>query len=295
MSASDGAQRPVLSIVVAHPGPDGAGSACLEALRPQVGADVEVIVVAAAPIARPVPHWFEELVVPGGLAPELWAAGVVRAEGTIVGLLSTAVAPGAHWVARTLAVHATGAAAVGGPIEPGAGGTLVDWALWFCRYAPYLPPLVNPEAVEVPADNASYLRRVLVRYRELYERSFLEPFLHDAMRADGHAVRMTSERTVRTLGGARATAFCRQRFLHGRAHGARRSEGQRRGPILRAALTAPLVPAVMTARAVASVMAKRRYRARCLASLPLMVAFYCCWAAGELVGRLETVLVTTRR
>ncbi|MDQ3898203.1 MAG: glycosyltransferase [Actinomycetota bacterium] len=219
--------------------------------------------------------------------PELWAKGLQHATGDLVGLLASTAVPDPDWVARTLELHRHGEAAVGGAIEPGTGLRLVDWAVYFCRYTPYLLPIDEGSLVELPGDNASYRTDILARYRHLWERGFWEPAVHHAMRADGHHLRMSGERVVRHGPGTRAGAFCRQRFNHGRAHGERRWAGRGRAEVVRTVVTAPLVPPLLTMRAARAVFARRRLRARFVVASPFVLWFYCWWAAGELSGRLR--------
>ena len=164
-----------------------------------------------------------------------------------------------------------------------------DWAVYFCRYAPYMLP-IDGSATEAAADNGSYSRAVLARYADLYRETFLEPFVHRALRRDGYPVAVEPGRVVELVGGNRLAHFCGQRFRHGRQHGRGRSAGSSRAAVLAAAMTAPAVPLVMTARAARIVFGKRRLRRRFLLSMPLVALCYACWAAGELTGRLDAAV-----
>jgi hypothetical protein len=294
--AAERASAPRLSIIVAVREHEASARACLDALAPQLGPGVEVIVVSDSdtPGGPEVPAWARRCIRPGGLVPELWTAGLDAARGELVGLLVSTVVPDPDWVERTLELHAGGAAGVGGPIQPGTGLGAVDWAVYFTRYAAYELPLVEPEQLDVPGDNASYRAGVLGRYRDLYADGFWEPFVHQALRADGHELQVHPERITRFRSGARAGAFGKQRYAHGRHHGAMRSRGLGRPTILVASLTAPAVPLVMALRAARAVFGRRRHRLRFLAVAPLVWWFYCWWAAGELAGRLDVARRTAR-
>lgn len=289
---------PALSIVLASRTGEGSIASCLEALEDQLDDDVELILVEderSAETDLDVRRRTRRLLRPGGLVPELWSEGIRLASGDLVGLLAATVVPDPDWVALTLELHKGGAAAVGGGIEPGNDMRLVDWAVFFCRYAPYAAPVDPNPSLEIAGDNASYRRDVLHRYADLYETSFAEPFVHRAMRADGHVLRVDPSRVVRHTGGADARGFCRQRFLHGRDHGRHRSAGLARSRVLLGAATAPLVPLVMTARVASQVAAKRRFVGRFVAALPLVLWFYSWWAAGELIGRLGSAVARPPR
>lgn len=281
---------PRLSIVVGAHVAEAGGAACLAALADQRRPGVEVILVEDGPGGPAAPDWMVRVRRPGGLVPELWAEGLRHASGDLIALTAATVVPDGDWVDRILGADAGGPAAVGGPVEPGVGLGLVDWAVYFCRYAPYMLPIAEEEHLEVAADNASYRGEVLRRYRHLYEDGFWEPFVHHAMRRDGHLFRVGTDRVVRQAPGASAARFCRQRYLHGRANGCQRSIGLGRRHILQGILTTPLVPAVMTARAGRLVRAKGRLMSRFVASAPIVLLFYTAWATGEMAGRLSSLV-----
>ncbi len=258
-------------VIAARPG-DHDVEATLAALEPQLDDDTEVLVVADH-AAR--------------LVPELWAEGLAAARGESVLLTSGGLAPAEDWLSTAGRVAAsTAAAAVGGAIEPGPGLRWVDWALYFCRYAAYGTPVLDPTSLDPAADNALYRADVLARYRARWEDGFWEPFVHTAMRADGFSLIVDPALIVYVVRGHRPGAFARQRFRHGRIHGQRRAAGRSRTATLVGSVKAPAVPALMALRAGRHLWRKRRHRARFVATLPLVLWFFTCWAAGELVGEL---------
>lgn len=277
---------PVCSVVIGARWAEHDPSDCLRALEPQVTPDVEIIVVDDGPNVT-YPLWARRLVRCGALVPELWAAGLAACTGDRVGLLSGGVVPAPDWLGS--AMRAGDEAALGGTIEPGPGMGAVDWAVYFCRYAQYLPPIGCRTDLYPAADNAVYRRDPLVRYQHLWEKGFWEPFVHHAMVRDGHTVIVREELRVALAPGARASAFARQRYQHGLSHGMRRSADVATATIMRNVLTAPLVPLVMTARAGREVFTKGRHRGRFVVSAPLVAWFYAWWAAGEAAGRLRAV------
>jgi hypothetical protein len=278
-TAGDDARRPALTIVVAAASGEAGVHDTVAALAGQLDDDIEIVVEAR----------------PGALVPGLWAEGVRRARGELVGLLSGDAVPDPDWVQRTVELHRDGTAAAGGPIEPGPGLGATDWAVYFCRYAAYGLPLLATEHIEIPGDNASYRGDVLRAHAPAYAGGFWEPFVHRALREDGRSLRMATTRIVRFRAGTDAASFRRQRFAHGRHHGELRSVGLPRGRILLEATTAPLVPVLMTARAGRAVFRRRRHRLRFLAATPLLLWFYGWWAAGELTGRLRAAVRARRR
>lgn len=266
-----------------------ATGACLGALQTQVTPDDEVLVVDDGTGHGP-PAWARRVSAPGrSLVPEQWAAGLIEASRPVVALTSAAMVPGPGWLDRARRLASAPEAGRGGAIEPGVGLRHWDWALYFCRYAPYMLPLERTAGLEVAADNAAYRADVLEGYRTRWQDGFWEPFVHRAMRAEGHRLSIDPDMVVQLSPGTDPGAFARQRFRHGRSHGRHRSKGQHRVVVLVAGLTAPAVPPLLAARIARLVWTKRRYRARLVVALPAVVWFSAWWAAGELAGRIDAL------
>jgi hypothetical protein len=269
---------------------------CLDALAAAKTADCEIILASDVANVANDEHPAVDTVVlrAGGLVPHLWATALPHARGDVVALTSAALAPDVGWIAHLGALardRASGSApaAVGGAIEPGRFLGAVGWAAYFCRYANYMLPFPKSAEREVPGDNAAYDRRTLEGYVDLYRDGFWEPFVHRAMKADGHVLEVRPELVVRQVATISLVGFSRQRFLHGREHGRRRSEGRTSRSVLVGILGTPAVPVVMTGRVVSTVLAKRRHRLALVLSLPTLIWFHMCWASGELTGRLDHV------
>ena len=289
MSGVGGRRADSLSIVIGAAAGERSASACLDALADQLDADVEVIVATGEPWCDTGDRPARTVEVADGLVPDLWAEGIAHASGDIVALLASTADPAGDWVERTRAAHRRGLTVVGGPIEAGDGLSIVDWGVYFCRYSGYMMPLAADATLEVPGDNASYVREVLRRYQERYANGFWEPFVHAALHADGHRFGFEPGRVVRHAAGGSGRRFARQRLAHGRSHGRHRSRGVPAARVLVGVASTPLVPVVMTARVARTVMSKHRHRRRFAIALPFVFWFYCCWACGELLGRLDAL------
>jgi hypothetical protein len=261
-------------------------TSCLASIRSQLRPGVELIVVGDTE-----GDWTggdgSSLTRVGGLVPELWARGLEVARGSLVALTAGSVVPEPDWVVRLLSMRDRDAAVVGGAIEPSRALGPTDWAVYFCRYTPYMLPLSADTDLEVPGDNAVYRRDVLDEHRDLFADAFWEPFIHRVLRHQGHRLTLDSDLVVRQAPGMSLRGFLRQRFRHGLAHGRMRSAGLSRRRILTEALTVPLVPPLMVARAGRNVVRRRRHLARFILSLPMLTLFTTSWALGEFVGRLR--------
>jgi len=285
--------RPALSVVVAALEASRGVDAALGPLVAQaVPAGVEVLVVdGAGGAADLVRTRFPGVgVVPGrpsALVPELWAAGIRASRGEIVALTTTHCIPDEEWLARIGEAHRAGVAAVGGAIEHEGTAGIVGWAVYFCRYSAYMPPLREGPVAELAADNASYKRADLDRCAESWRQGFWEPAVHAALRQAGRPLWLAPSVLVRHRPAFRIGGFARQRFRHGRQFGGARAA--RLGPGRRALYVAlsPAIPCLLLARIARNVLVRRRHRTRLLLALPLVALFVGAWSCGELIGYLR--------
>lgn len=286
---SSSSAEPTVSVVIGSNAPPARLEACLTALEPQLDEGVEVIVessLACPTEMRERFPWARFNVAPERLVPEHWRDGIDAASGELVALTIAQMAPAPDWIAtirRLLAEHE----AVGGAIEPGEELRLVDWAEYFCRYAPDMLPFEARASVDLPGDNAAYRRALLEGVRETYREGFWEPVTHRRLAADGVVLRHDPALVVRQGRSAGFAAFVRQRRAHGRRYPAQRGVRFGRLRNLAGVAAAPLVTALMTMRVLRRVFARRRHRARALAALPLIVAYNAAWAAAEARGHLD--------
>lgn len=220
--------------------------------------------------------------------PELWGAALSRARGRIVAITTTACRPSPDWIDAVARAHAKPHAAIGGVIDLAAQATLVDRAIHFVRYAPYLPPVAEGPAAEIAADNGAYKLAALVPLLPgLAREGFWEVEVHRALRANGHTIWLDPNMRVYHAAAYSIAGFSRQRFVHGRrfarAARPRRSAGHRLLLVARA----PLVPALMLGRIVRTLARRRRLDRHSVLALPLSAWFLVCWAAGEATGHID--------
>jgi hypothetical protein len=281
---------PALTVVVGSNGAPGSVEGCLDALAPQA-AGVEVIVcepAASSPEVRERYPFARFLELPGALVPALWREGIDAASGEVVALTISPMRPARDWVERIRDRLAEGDV-VAGAIEPGEGLRAVDWAEYFCRYARDMLPFERRRNPEIPGDNCAYRRSLLERTRALYRDGFWEPEVNRELRRQGVELWHDPVLVVRQGRSAGFAAFCRQRFLHGRAYGAQRGARFGAGRNAAGVVLAFAVPGVLVLRTAREVAARRRLRARLAASLPILLAYDAAWAAGEALGHLDAL------
>jgi glycosyltransferase involved in cell wall biosynthesis len=287
---------PKLSVVVGSHNARDSVNECLGALRKQgLQHGVEVIVIDNSTdgtteiLRRDFPD--VELVEDSASSfiPQLWETGIRRATGDIVALTTAHCVPGEGWVEEILKAHGADHPAIGGAIENEESAGLVEWAIYFCRYSPYMLPFRETVVKEIPGDNASYQRWALDKCQDVRRNGFWEPLVHAKLREEGYQLLMSPSIVVRHKRSFGLLGFIEQRFHHGRRFGSDRAE--RCGMVQRLVyiVMSPGIPLVYLWRIGKQVAKKRRHVAKLVLSLPVLSLFLLSWSAGELLGYLKPV------
>ena len=224
---------------------------------------------------------------PGRLAPELWRDGLQATDTPLVALSTIRMRPASGWrLAMLEQLEATGAAVVGGPILPPDcyGHDHVSMAIYLLRYLNYLPPLIDPDRIEPPGDNAVYVRERLDGLEPLWEDGFWEVEVHRALRRRGESVAMARGAAVVHSGEGRFFRLLRQRYAHARQYGASRARGFGKADRLGRIVASPLVPAVLLSRIVATLSARGKSLRPWLPALPYLLPLLAAWSLGEARG-----------
>jgi hypothetical protein len=219
------------------------------------------------------------------LVPELWGLGFAQARGSIVAVTIAGCIPQPRWIDAIVRAHQSPDAGVGGAIEQHVPGAIVDWAVYFVRYAAYMQPMAAGPALQVPGDNGSYKRAALEDERAaIAARGFWEYEINTRLVARGRRLSLAPDMLVRHTHSFGIRGFCRQRWQHGRIFGRRKAAGMSGPTRLARTLMAPVSLALMVVRAATQVFSRRRHRLAFLRALPLVVVFHACWIAGETAG-----------
>ncbi len=282
-----------LSIVVAVTEGGTVLGACLAALEAQIsGIAAEVLVIdgtksGTAASWAPDCGCMRTLQLPAQPeVPVLWQAGIDASRGGIIALLVDSCIPRREWVRQILRTHQADCAVIGGAIDLAPRLGTVDSAIYFCRYSRYMPPFAATFLDDLPGNNCSYKRAALMGVQDEWADGFWETFVHRKMCARGDRLLCVPEILVHCVGSASGLSFLRVRFNHGRRFAARRAKDMSRKQRTLRALVFPLIPFVMLMRIAARVWEKRRYHARFLACVPLLLIFLTAWSAGEFLGYL---------
>jgi hypothetical protein len=292
MAENRGSLELSVVVAVADAGPNLAQ--CLAALQKQLSPSASEILVIDGSRTGSAPRWSPRspgvrILRPlaGTDVPGLWQAGIDASCGKIIALLVESCVPAPDWAERMLCAHQAEWPVVGGAIDLAPQAGLVDSAIYFCRYSRYLPPFSPQFLDDLPGNNCSYKRAALAGVREEMAEGFWETFVHRKMRSRGDRLYCDPGILVQYAGPASAASFLKARFNHGRYFAARRARELNRTQRILRGCAFPVVPLLMMGRIAARVWAKRRYRGRFLASLPLLAAFLAAWSAGESFGYLR--------
>lgn len=224
-------------------------------------------------------HWIS---VPGDTTvPQMRTCGILQSRGKIVALLEDdcLVSPG--WRQAVAKAHAWSHPAIGGAIAPGKYRRLLDWAVYFCEYARFMPPF-SGEKNALPGNHVSYKREFLTDLKE--GEGFYEVFLHNSWVKSG--IRLIADPTlvVTNINTWSLRHVTGMPFHHGRAFAAMRAAeftGWRKGMF---ALLSAALPVVKAARLAREVAGRRRYLQQFIFSLPWTMVFLTSWSIGELFG-----------
>lgn len=282
---------PEVSVVVGASAGQFDPAPCLAALSSQSESHtVEILFVAnaghpAVAVARRFPAVTVIESERPRLVPELWGLGVSAARGQLVAITISGCVPAPDWVARVREAHVDDVAAIGGAIEQAEPAGVVDWALYFVRYAAYMKPFAAGSVSDVPGDNGSYrVTAIGPDLLDIAQHGFWETEINRRLRARGQALRRDPRVLVWHTHSYDLGGFSRQRFRHGLLFGRERRAAMGTGNALIRAALAPLSLATMIARSVRHVIQKGRCRRQMVLALPLTAWFFACWIAGETVG-----------
>jgi hypothetical protein len=217
--------------------------------------------------------------------PKLRYQGVMRSKGRLIAILEDHAEVESDWAASIFRAHEGPWAAVGGAVENGLDG-LTNWAVFFCEYTAYMPPV--PEGVygDIPGNNIAYKRPYLHKHARELEQGKWESWINDRIRVDGASIASTNAMVVRHIKPFRFGYFLNQRFHFARSYAGMRRVDQSWPKRLAYGAGSTILPVLLTARLTRAVISKRRDLGRFLLVFPLVVLFLTVGAVGEMVGYL---------
>ncbi len=288
--------KPTLSVIVVCLNSSDVRDACLEALDSQVeSSSVEILAVGHWSADEQRVNSHGENGSPGGrfasvrwwsasvdsTVPQMRTQAILQSRGEIVALLEDDCVVSEGWSSEVVQAHTAEHGIIGGAILPGNYRRLLDWAVYFCEYARFMPPFSGNQNA-LPGNNVTYKRSALPSLHP--GDGFYEVFFHDQWRNSGGLLIADPQLAVTNVNHWSTRHLTSIPFHHGRAFAGMRSARFSPGKKIVYSLLSPALPAVKAMRLVAVVYSRRQYRTQFILSLPLIMIFLVSWSIGEFVG-----------
>lgn len=263
---------------------------CLRALAGGVrGVDAEVLVVdrVGPPVRDAVRVEFPGVrlldVPPDTTIPDMRRLAFETAAAPAVAVIEDHVLVPDGWAIRMLQALAEGGV-VGGAVTNVATDRLVDWAAFLCEYSHLLPPLTPGPTTWVTGNNTIYRRDLVLDHRHALGNGQWEHHLHDALRRSGVTLLSRPDIVVGHKKHYTFGAYFSQRYLYARSYAGARLAARSGASRAAYGLAAMALPPLLFWRVTRRVWRGGAHRAELVRSMPMLGAFVCAWAAGEVVG-----------
>ncbi len=217
--------------------------------------------------------------------PQLRARGVRQARGRLVAITEDHCSFSESWPAALApALDDPTIAAVGGPVVNARRNSILDWAIFFSRYAGAMPPVARGPARTLAGNNSCYRRELIEAHVPLLLDGFWEHEFHEELLRQGLKLWLEPDARVSHGKRYRLAAYCSLRFSHGDCFAGRQREKLSFWALLRRILLSPLVPLLLSLRTARAVVWKGTHVREWLLAAPLLFLFHAMWALGELTG-----------
>lgn len=297
MSTDTDTHEPFISVVIASVNGGPYIARCLDHLvRQEGGLPYEVIVMDCCDeatraqirgrFARPEVVLVEVAGRP--TIPKLRAMGIARARGRMIAVLEDHINVPPDWFLTIRAAHAAGHKAIGGAVENGAVDRLVDWAVFFCEYAPFMRPLQTGDVPYIAGSSAIYERETILRVEPEHYEEVWEAFMHRRMQEQGVKFHCPEKLWVEHNKNFGFWYFMSQRYHYSRSYaGMRMTNAPLWKRVAYAGAAIVLLPPLLLWRLFRTVWPKRTRRGTFLATMPVMAPFFLSYGWGEAVGALR--------
>lgn len=287
--------EPFVSVVIASVNGFPWIGACLDALTSQrggIGYEVLVLDRCGPAVRDEIARRFKQpeirvIAVDGYPSiPKLRAVGMKEARGRMIAILEDHCNVPPTWFESIRRAHLAGHRAIGSGVENGAVDRVIDWAVFFCEYAKFMPPVAGGTGVEIPGNCAVYDREALKLVGPEIHQEVWESFIHRRLAEQGVQFFCDPEMTVSHKREFPFGYFMSQRYHYSRSFAGMRLAS---APFSRKAVYAcatPLLPPLLLWRMISTVRRKGRRQREFVLAVPFIGIFLLSWAWGEWVGAL---------
>jgi len=268
-------------------------SRCFSALRVQRGAPPFDVLVAHDPRIVGVAEVVEAF--PGARAValegqrtplELASLAARESRGDVLLLTEDHCVPDPDWVRILAEAPREDRAAVGGRVEVRPGGSATDWAFYFVDFYRYAAPVPAGPSPSLTVCNVAYLRAELERIREVWNATFHETAVHEALRARFGELWLEPAAVVEMARHVRLRDALRERYAFGRLFGCTRLGFVGAGRRLYYTVFAPALPVLLMARMAAKAARSPTMLAAYARSFAPLLLMVVAWSWGEWLGYL---------
>lgn len=224
---------------------------------------------------------------PTATIPEIRGAGLAAATGDWVALTEDNCVATPDWLARLQGGFDAETQVVGGTMGNARPQRAIDSGAAFAEYGFFgaFPVASRPGSIPlVTGANVAYHHNVVATVAAWALAGDWEDVIHHRLASRGVRLGVVRDAVVLQNLSYQFSAFCRDRYEHGRDYARVRSSGHTVLRRLVSAATTPLLPPVLAARIWRS--AGRAAPASYLRALPWTLAFLTAWATGEAIGYL---------
>ncbi|MBI4317619.1 MAG: glycosyltransferase [Chloroflexi bacterium] len=282
----------MVSVVVTSLNSAGTLKDCLVALERQTAKDgVEIIVVDSSNdgsrelVHREFPR-VKLLAIPyPGSRALMRARGVNAAKGDIVALTEDHCVPREDWLARVVENHRSPCVAAGGAVENSAENRAAYWAIYFCEYYRFMPPVRGGPVADIPGSNASYKREALAK-TDFGGIGLWDNLINVQLGSNGGAGNVVSDPSQIVYHNKQEAplSFLVHRYHFSRCFAGFRVRRARLWKRLLYTALSPSLPVIVLWRTLGDVWRKGRNRGKLARSLPFLLPFVIGSAAGEFMG-----------
>lgn len=216
------------------------------------------------------------------------AEALKAARGRLIGILEDRGVPAPDWCRSMISLHARHPhAVIGGAVENGVDRAM-NWAVFFCDFGRYQPPLHQDDAEYATDINISYKREPLMEVAAVWQDGYLEMPVHWELRRRGYKLLLSDEPvTVQRRAMRRFRAMLRERYHWARMYGQVRAKEIGKAERLKLTLAMPLLPLVLLFRQFRQLSAKGFPMGIFLRAAPVTFLALTAWAVGEQMGYLQ--------
>jgi hypothetical protein len=277
--------RPDISIVIAATDSAEAVARTMASLGTDVAQDSSIEIIVVAPIDRiafqprsTATSWIKAE--PGAGVPRLRRIGLDHSRGEIVVMTEDSCIFVSDWAASWRGPFADrGVVAATGPVEPGMGDRLIDWAVFGFEYGSFVEP-VSPPA-RLAGNNFAFRRSIA---EQLDPDAIEESLVDHLARKSGGRIVLAQHCVASHVRNYSLSEAIRDRMRLGREFG--RLRAGRTRSLLRGAtlVVGPLIWLVQTIRLLAIGARSNRHRARFFEAAPVTLGLLTAWSVGEWLG-----------